>query len=439
MKNPKSLGFLFPILAIILFRDKGCLLLWSNRAIIRDMSKKRYRIYAMGCKVNAYDAEKLGKELAERGFQPSEEGVDLAVLFSCTVTRAAVAKNRLRLRKIRQDNPGAKIVLAGCWPRVEILAASSLGVDLVLDNDDRRALWRLLDSLPALHSEKKEAQAKKRARYFIKIQDGCEQFCSYCIIPYARGPLQSRGREEVLTEIRGALDAGYQEIILSGIHLGLYGHQSQYRLYDLLVELLAWPGDFRIRLSSIEVREVESRIIALLANNRKLCRHLHIPLQSGTDSILRAMNRPYDTEFFRQKIAEIRAAVPEVAITTDVIVGFPGETEKEALATERFVRELGFSQLHVFPFSAHAKTPAFVLPDKLSSLEIKKRAERLRALSKIMEQEYQQSFRGQELSVIVENLKKGRAKLKTEYYFDIDCPIKEFREEQVGQLISLKF
>ncbi len=302
---------------------------------------------------------------------------------------------------------------------------------------------RLPDFLASLKT-KSNTQAKKKAipkkaRFTIKIQDGCEQFCSYCVIPFARGPLKSRGREEVLAEIKEAIAAGHGEIVLSGIHIGLYGHPGDYRLADLIEEILALPGLGRIRLSSIEVGEVTERVIALMASNRKFSRHLHIPLQSGSDKILKLMNRPYDSASFRKKIAQIREAIPDIALTSDVIVGFPGETTQDFEASLRMVKETAIAKVHVFPFSAHKRAVAYHMPDQIEDLEKKRRAAQLAELSRRQEAKYIESFHGKELDVVVENRKNGVNRLKTEYYFDLVDKDNLLENEIVGKIKSLKF
>ena len=277
-----------------------------------------------------------------------------------------------------------------------------------------------------------------RSRYFIKIQDGCEQFCSYCIIPWTRGKLRSRPMIEVINEVKQAVEAGYREVVLCGIHLGLYGQEAltpspspttalrergakkQKNLVELLRKLIKIKNLGRIRLSSIEVTEVGDDLIKLIAANRKICKHLHIPLQSGCDKILKSMNRPYNAKYFKNKVRNIRQSIPDCAITADVIVGFPGETEKDFKETYNFIKEIQFSRLHVFPFSAHEKTPAANMEHKVSGHEIKKRADRLRQLGRKLENEYRKKFIGKEMEVVVESVSKDKIKGKTEYYFDVE-------------------
>ena len=311
--------------------------------------------------------------------------------------------------------------------------------------------WFSLESEQDGNFESGLALSDDWSRYFLKVGDGCNQFCSYCIIPYARGRIQSRSSGELLEEARRAIKAGFAEIVLAGIHLGRYGQDfedGKTSLNNLLRALLALPGLGRIRLSSIEINEVDDELISLMKNNPQICQHLHISLQSGSDKILKLMRRPYDTEYFRARVAALRQNLPLIALTTDIIVGFPGATEDDFQKTLEFAAEIGFSKIHVFPFSAHEKTPAFTMPNKIESREIKRRARELRDLSDKLEEKYRQKIMkelaGQELPVILEAVFDDQVRLKTEFYFDLVWPLskvgltKETAEKKIGQLIQIK-
>jgi threonylcarbamoyladenosine tRNA methylthiotransferase MtaB len=284
-----------------------------------------------------------------------------------------------------------------------------------------------------------------KSRYFLKVQDGCRQFCSYCIIPYARGELKSRPVSEVLAEADVVARSGCKEIVLCGIHLGQYGidlklqdtrNKKQINLDSLLKILIEISGIERIRLSSIEINEVTDELIELMKKERKLCRQLHIPLQSGCDKILKLMNRPYATKMFAEKIKKIRKVMPEIAITTDVIVGFPGETEKDFQATTEFIKQINFSSLHIFPFSAHEKTPAAAMPEQVAEPIKNKRVKKLNDLSGFLEKAYIKRFAGKPLEVIVDGRNQG-AKLRgrTDYNFDIEFSSdKKYRQ---GELVKV--
>lgn len=402
---------------------------------------KSFKIYTLGCKVNQYDSGSLGEKLASLGFGMGEKNTDLAIVNTCSVTGSAIAKNRETIERAKKENPGAKIILTGCWAKVYEKEAQLSGVDYVCPLDEVGELAREIfshepDDFSCPSSELSlRKRNKDRSRYFIKVQDGCEQYCSYCIIPYTRGKLKSRPAEEVIKEIKTAVSEGYREIILSGIHLGLYGQEVKSLpvgqageklgvkkdLVCLLREILEIENLGRVRLSSIEVTEVNDELVILIVGNKRICKHLHVPLQAGCDKILKRMNRPYDTNYFREKVLKIRKLIPDMAITTDVIVGFPGETENDFEETVRFIKEMNFSKVHVFSFSAHERTPAAKMDGVVDKKEIKRRSSVLRKLSDELEKEYKNNFLGKELEVVVDGRsKEGNYRGKTEYYFDID-------------------
>lgn len=399
------------------------------------MKKITFKIYTLGCKVNQYDSGSLGRKLKSLGFISVRAKADLAVVNTCAVTETAIRKNRRMLKRARRENPTGKIALLGCWPKVYPEEKKNLPAVWFIG---KKGTGELIDkikrefSLPASAPRPSSfSAAGKRARYFLKIQDGCEQFCSYCVIPYARGKLKSRPADGVKAEVEKAAAAGYGEIVLCGIHLGLYGRETKdekNNLVNLLWELIRIKNLGRIRLSSIEVTEVSSSLISLMARSGKICRHLHLPLQAGSDRILKAMNRPYDSKYFKDKVKQIRKAMPDIAITTDIIAGFPGETEKDFMKTYNFIKETRFSRLHIFPFSAHERTPAAKMEKRVEEKEIKSRAEKLRALGEELAREYKKKFEKRELEVAVEGkLKNGKLKGKSEYYFDV-----EFAKRQAG-------
>lgn len=391
------------------------------------MSEKTFKIYTLGCKVNRYDAGVLKTELTAAGFKPLPKDADLAFVNSCAVTASAIHKNQRMLNKARQENPRAKIILLGCWPQIDKEQASKAGAYLVWGTSRQKELVKRINKLFFNVKQKNffvpAVKAIERARYFIKIQDGCEQFCSYCVIPFARGRYQSRSREELCSEIQAAIKFGYQEIVLSGVHLGMYGREknsiAKTGLCGLLRQILKIKGLGRIRLSSIEATEITAELIELMKNSKKICKHLHIPLQSGTDKILKLMNRPYNCEYFLNKLEKLRQAMPDIALTTDVIVGFPGETEQDFLQTVDFIKKCGFSRLHVFSFSAHKKTKAYTMPGHLGKAVIDKRSKEFRNIGKIMADEHLKKYRNKRLAVVVEAQSQGRYIGKSEYYFNI--------------------
>jgi threonylcarbamoyladenosine tRNA methylthiotransferase MtaB len=406
---------------------------------------KTYKIYTLGCKVNQYDSSKVALDLEQLGFQKAEVQADLAIINTCTVTHSAIAKDKKMLEQARRENPAAKIAIVGCMPVNYREETERLGVDYIYGAAE-------LDKFVAQIQKEVEAEGgvsceidlpkfkADKSRYFLKIQDGCQQFCSYCIIAYNRGKLSSREKDGIIEEIKNVTGQGVAEVVLCGIHLGLYGVDkagAQYHLIDLLKELFQIETLKKVRLSSIEITEVNDEIIELMKANRKFSRHLHIPLQAGSDGILKSMNRPYDKEYFSERISRLRQAVPEVAITTDVIVGFPGETESCFEETLAYCREIGFSKIHVFPFSAHEKTPAFSFPDQLSESIKKRRASELQKLGDELEKKYNESFLGQEIEVVVDGRSEGENyRGKSEYYFDVRFQSSD--KLKVGELVTIK-
>ena len=415
------------------------------------MKNIKFKIYTLGCKVNQYDSRLLQALLEQTGFKSVDKNSDLVVINTCNVTQGAARKSKRMISKALKENPGAKLVIMGCVVEVKRPEIEKLGADLVWGTGKTEDLAREILKLFNLGRKKTftlSIVSEDRARYFLKVQDGCEQFCSYCIIPYTRGKLKSRSSRDIIKEVKQAVAAGFSEIILSGIHLGLYGAEKEgkYDLADLLEEIIRIKGLGRVRLSSIEVTEIPGKLIKLLKESEKICNHLHISLQSGSDKILSLMNRPYDTKYFKEKIKEIRKEIPEIAISTDVIVGFPGETKADFKTTYNFIKKMEFSRLHVFPFSAHPGTPAFNLSGKVLPKEKKRRADVLRNLGKDLESQYRNKFKGKELEVIIENQKNGKITGKTEYFFEIKFRQKDIidvtcsqKNRLIGKLVKVKF
>ncbi|MBD3247801.1 tRNA (N(6)-L-threonylcarbamoyladenosine(37)-C(2))-methylthiotransferase MtaB [Candidatus Falkowbacteria bacterium] len=415
---------------------------------------KKFKIYSLGCKVNQYDSNHLGELLKSSGFVLVEEGADLVIISTCAVTKSAISKNKRMVNKARKENPGAKIILVGCWPRVYDVKPEDCGADVVLPiKDDQTLVKKIVNCQLQTIKNVDISRLKDKCRYFLKVQDGCEQFCAYCIIPYTRGKLQSRKLKDVLKEAKKAVRAGFHEVVLSGIHLGLYGinnvdkktEEKGVDLVCLLKELIKIKGLERIRLSSIEITEVNDRLIELMASEKKICDHLHISLQSGCNKTLKAMKRPYTCAYFKKRIDKLRRSIPDIAINTDVIVGFPGETNKDFDLTKKFIKNMAFSRLHVFSFSAHEKTPAFKMTPKVSPDLIKKRSKELRALDMELQKEYKSKFKGQTLELLVEAIRGDKIKGKSEYFFDIwfkkedmTSKPKKIDEGLVGKLVKVR-
>ena len=383
--------------------------------------------YTLGCKVNFYDTEAMWQLFQKEGYEQVdfETGTaDVYVINTCTVTNTGDRKSRQIIRRAVRRNPDAVIAVTGCYAQTspaEILAIE--GVDLVVGTQDRD---KLMSYIRDVQNTRKPVNAVRnimktrtfeeldvpafadRTRAFLKIQEGCNNFCTFCIIPWSRGLSRSRAPESVLAQARQLVAAGYKEIVLTGIHTGGYGDDLDgYRLSDLLVDLDRIDGLERIRISSIEASQIDGKMIEVLNSSRKMCRHLHIPLQAGDDGILKRMRRKYTTAEFAEKIARIKEAMPGVAITTDVIAGFPGETEELFENGYRFMERIGFAEMHVFPYSKRTGTPAARMDDQVDEAVKHERVHKLIDLSERMQEEYSRGWVGQVLDVIPERAVKG--------------------------------
>lgn len=420
----------------------------SNNLKTRESS---FLIYSLGCKVNHYDSAALRSRLLASGFVEPVSGqkkkkndtLDLLIVNTCTVTKKAITKDKQLIRELARFFPAAKIVVMGCWPETDETVEGFFIRDEAL-NKREFIFWGvgkldlLVEKLEKMffkgfknrivNKSNINLASTDKSRYFLKVGDGCNQFCTYCIIPFARGRLKSRSSNDLVLEIEKAIDLGFKEFVLSGIHLGLYGEDKKGKELDLtglLKKFLKIKGLARLRLSSIEINEVSSELIELMAREERICPHLHISLQSGSDEILRAMGRPYDSNFFLQRVKELREKIPDIAITTDIIVGFPGETQENFLASYDFSKKINFSKIHVFPFSAHEKTAAYKMKNKVSPSEIKDRAKELRELSLKLELNFRnkilEKYQNKDLEVVLENNRnKNRLRGKTKFSFDLE-------------------
>lgn len=367
---------------------------------------------SLGCKLNHSEMDTLAGCLAAAGHQvvaaPSE--ADLCVFNTCAVTHVAAQKSRQALRRLHRENPLARLVATGCYAQLTPKELGELpGVELVVGNQDKDRLVELLGGSSAGRSAAGPMPGvpRPRTRALIKIQDGCDNACTYCIIRVARGPQHSRPADEILTEVRARLAAGYQEIVLTGVHIGAYGRDGQREpaktdLWALVGQILAGTDVPRLRLSSIEPWDLSEQAFRLWDDPR-LCRHLHLPLQSGCDATLRRMARRYTTAEFSAWVAAARAAIPDLAITTDVIVGFPGETGDEFAKSLAFVQEMTFSRVHVFPYSLRAGTPAAQMPGQVPAPVKAERAQALRTVASASQRAFSQSFVGRILDVLWES------------------------------------
>ena len=392
--------------------------------IIKKVSDymKTVGVLTLGCKVNTYESEYIINELVKAGYviKDFDDICDIYIINTCTVTNNSDSKSRKMIRQAIKRNPDACVVAMGCF----IAANQDIdipGLDIILGNKDKSKIVELLDE----YYKNKEVMRLQytnrlkdfedmyinnfpgRTRAFVKIQDGCDNFCSYCIIPFVRGKCRSKDEEEVIKEVEDLVSNGYKEVVLTGIHTGSYGVDLNTSFADLLNKLVAIKGLERLRISSIETTELNDDVLKVLKESKVLVDHLHIPIQAGSNEILKAMNRKYDLDFFTDKINEIRSIRPDIAISTDVIVGFPGETEELFNKTIDTCKKLEFSKIHVFPYSERKGTASSRMNNKLDNKTKKDRARALIEVSKELETNYMKKFINKEVEVLVEEYKDG--------------------------------
>jgi threonylcarbamoyladenosine tRNA methylthiotransferase MtaB len=382
--------------------------------------------YTLGCKVNFYDTEAIWQLFKNEGYEQVdfESTADVYLINTCTVTNTGDKKSRQIIRRAVRRNPDAVIAVTGCYAQTspaEIMAIE--GVDLVIGTQDREKIMTFVNQI---QGDRKPVNAvrnimktrdfeeldvpdfNERTRAFLKIQEGCNNFCTFCIIPWSRGLSRSRAPQSVLEQAKQLVASGYKEIVLTGIHTGGYGDDMEnYNLTSLLWDLDKVEGLERIRISSIEASQIDDAMIDVLNRSSKMCRHLHIPLQAGEDAVLKRMRRKYTTAEFAAKIKRLHEAMPGVAITTDVIVGFPGETEEMFENGFRFMEELKFAEMHVFPYSKRTGTPAARMDEQVDEEVKNERVHKLIDLSEKMQLAYAEQYVGQVLDVIPERDYKG--------------------------------
>ncbi len=383
-------------------------------------------VSTLGCKVNQFESEALIDALEQRAYTvvPFEEGADITIINTCTVTHRADFQSRQMVRRASRFNPNSLIIVTGCYPQVETDAFLKMtGVHYLLGNGEKSRIPDLLSlmqegKLPRvqvgniqkerLFSDTPFHCFHRHTRAFLKIQDGCNAHCSYCIVPHARGRSRTLPPERVAQNLRLLKERGFKEVVLTGIHLGVYGLDlnPSFPLENLLRKLEKEETPERIRLSSIEPGDFSPELISALSQSRKICPHLHIPIQSGDDDILKRMYRDYDRSFLSDLVHRLHREISNLSIGADVIVGFPGETEEQFRHTYGLIESLPFSYLHVFPFSRRKGTPAFEFSGRVNEKEIKRRAEVMRELGKQKRQTFYRQFLNQELSVLVEGRKE---------------------------------
>ena len=391
-------------------------------------------IYTLGCKVNIYESEYVEELLKNHGYiiVPFDEMADIYIINTCSVTNESDRKSRKMIHQAKKRNDKAVIVVMGCYSQTH---AEAIDADIVIGSQDKSKILEYLDqyfshseSIKKLYDVREETffeamnihHFDNHTRAFVKIQDGCNAFCSYCIIPYARGRARSKKYEDVVSEVSELVLNGYQEIVLTGIHTGRYGLDLEnMNLEKLLRRLVEIPNIYRIRLSSIEVNEVTDGIIDLMKSSPVIARHLHIPLQSGSDKILRRMNRCYDVAEFEERIKKIREIDPDISLTTDLIVGFPGEMEEDFLETLDTLKRIHFTKIHTFPYSKRENTPASVMKDQVDGIVKKRRVKEVLKLSNEMERAFYEKYLGRTLPGLSECSKKGEVSILTSNYIQV--------------------
>jgi len=382
-------------------------------------------VTALGCKLNQSEAESWARGLAAAGFEivGDPASADLSIVNTCTVTHVAAGKSRQRVRQCARANPQAQVVVSGCYAEISPAQATRLpGVCWVAGTADKE---RLIETIcasfglaPPAGPVATQRPPGAHTRAFVKIQDGCDNACTYCIVRIARGPQRSRPSQDILDEIMARQAEGYQEVVLTGVHIGAYGRDRGGTLAGLVRQVLERTGFPRLRLSSIEPWDLTSELLALWENAR-LCRHLHLPLQSGCDATLRRMNRRYTTAQYSELLAAARRTIPDLAVTTDVIVGFPGENQFEFKASAEFVERMAFARLHVFPFSARQGTAAAGMPARVSARVKKERAARMADIGRRCAVAFQSNFLGRTMSVLWETRRSGRWNGLTDNYIRV--------------------
>lgn len=394
-------------------------------------------IYTLGCKVNLYESEVIMNSFKKSGYEivDFEDDADIVIINTCTVTNTSDKKSRNIIRQAVKKHENAVIVVMGCYSQVRSADIKEIdGVDIIIGNTKKSKVVSLveeylknkksiteIDNIMHTDFEAMELDTfETRTRAFVKIQDGCNNFCSYCIIPYSRGNIRSKEKDDVVSEIKCLVKNGYKEVVLTGIHTGHYGKDKyDYDFSDLLSELCKIDNLKRIRISSIEITELDSKFIDVLKNNKVIVNHMHIPLQSGCDKTLKEMNRKYDTKYYLDKINLIRSIRPNISITTDLIVGFPNETEEDFNNTLSFLRKVKFSKIHVFPYSRRKGTKADLMDYQIDEQTKHKRVKEVLKLSEELEIEYMNKFINTDVLVLIEKYENGIISGHTENYIPV--------------------
>ena len=410
------------------------------------------KFISLGCKVNSYESNALKELFFKNGLK--EDDYDIVVINTCSVTAVADQKSRQIIRRERRNNPNAILCVMGCYSQKNAdYVKNECGADIVVGTSNRN---KIVDYVKSFIKHKKQIVAidedprkfkyesfgtvaiPNSTRAYVKIEDGCNNFCSYCTIPYTRGVARSRDKNEVLNEISTLVEHGFKEIVITGIHTAHYGLDNKACSFSELVEEICnIPGLYRLRISSIEESEIDDKFLELLGKYPCIAQHLHMPLQSGSKSVLKRMCRKYNVEDYINKVNKITKILPNISITTDVIVGFPGETEEEFLETYNFIKKVNFAELHVFPFSAREGTKAYSMPDQVKPEVKTERVNKLLKLSEELHLNYVNRFKGQELEVILEERNKTTGLLSgfTSNYIKLEA---DLPDEYIGKIHKIK-
>ena len=404
-------------------------------------------IHTLGCKVNIYESEYIINILKENGYQivDFDSKADIYIINTCTVTNTSDKKSEKMIKRARKQNKDAIIIAMGCHAQIK---GDNIDADIIIGNKDKSKIISLIEEYQENKNKIKRiynldnisfedmyiSSFNNHTRAFVKIQDGCDAFCSYCIIPYARGPIRSKDPKTVIKEITSLVENGYKEIILTGIHTGKYGKDINYTFEQLLKDIIKIKNLYRIRISSIEINELTDPILNLIKDNKIIAKHLHIPLQSGSDKILKLMDRKYDLKFYKDRIEKIRKMIKDVSITTDLIVGFPNEDEKDMEDTLKFIKEIKFTKIHTFPYSKREGTKAASMENQIDETIKRKRVKTVLELSDQLEQDFYQSKLNKTEELIIEQTKDGKSYGYTSNYIkvEIDSPLKP------NEVISVK-
>lgn len=412
----------------------------------------------LGCKVNQFETEVMEGLFKEKKYEivNFEEVADVYVINTCSVTHLGEKKSRQLIRRAIKNNNKAIVAVVGCYSQVAADEIAKIeGVSLIVGTKERKNIVTLVETVLKEHQPLQVVEDvmdyhefedipllnnPDRTRAFLKIQDGCSNFCTYCIIPYTRGPLKSRKLDSILSEAEKLLESGFKEIVLTGIHLGAYGKDlaDEIALVDVVKALLDNEKLTRLRLGSLESIELDQEILEIMNQDQRLCRQLHLPLQSGSDKILKKMNRNYTTAEFKALIDNIYAKVPGIAITTDVIVGFPGENSTDFNEAVEFIKNMNFSKIHIFPYSKRKNTPAANYAEQVSEDEKKKRSVYLKEISDMANAKYRNKMLNTTVEILVENITPDYAEGLASNYVKVYCENNNFQKDNFYKLKIIK-